>query len=89
MSLVCEGIRQNYNVQFVTAATLMAMLAKAHNDCSRSKTVDDHVRPSPNSFLIDLKASSVIVLPSSLSDINVAVELGQSRCQYRVNFPQK
>jgi DNA replication protein DnaC len=27
-----EAIRQNYSVQFVTAATLVAMLAKAHSD---------------------------------------------------------
>ena len=32
VSLGREAIRQNYNVQFVTAATLVAMLAKAHAD---------------------------------------------------------
>ena len=32
VSLGREAIRQNYNVQFVTAATLVAMLAKAHSD---------------------------------------------------------
>ncbi len=32
VSLGREAIRQNYNVQFVSAATLAAMLAKAHRD---------------------------------------------------------
>lgn len=32
-----EAIRQNYNVQFITAATLVATLAKAHSDGSLDK----------------------------------------------------
>lgn len=32
VSLGREAIRQNYNVQFITAATLVATLAKAHSD---------------------------------------------------------
>lgn len=30
--LKLKAIRQNYNVQFITAATLVATLAKAHSD---------------------------------------------------------
>ncbi|VTZ65929.1 IstB domain-containing protein ATP-binding protein [Sinorhizobium medicae] len=40
-----EAIRQNYNVQFVTAATLVAMLAKAHNDGSLDKQLTILSRP--------------------------------------------
>nr|WP_307877651.1 MULTISPECIES: ATP-binding protein [unclassified Rhizobium] len=32
LSLGREAIRQNYNVQFIAAATLVATLAKAHDD---------------------------------------------------------
>jgi DNA replication protein DnaC len=35
-----EAIRQNYSVQFVTAATLVAMLAKAHDDGALDKQLD-------------------------------------------------
>ena len=35
-----EAIRQNYSVQFVTAATLVAMLAKAHDDGSARQATD-------------------------------------------------
>ncbi|SEJ80546.1 IstB-like ATP binding protein [Sinorhizobium meliloti] len=37
--------RQNYNVQFVTAATLVAMLAKAHNHGSLDKQLTILSRP--------------------------------------------
>jgi len=40
-----EAIRQNYNVQFVTAATLVAMLAKAHSDGSLDKQLTTLSRP--------------------------------------------
>lgn len=40
-----EAIRQNYNVQFVTAATLVAMLAKAHSDGSLDKQLTMLARP--------------------------------------------
>ncbi|CAN7632279.1 IS21-like element ISSme2 family helper ATPase IstB [Pararhizobium sp. LjRoot235] len=45
VSLGREAIRQNYNVQFVTAATLVAMLAKAHNDGSLDKQLTILSRP--------------------------------------------
>ncbi|WP_412177321.1 ATP-binding protein [Mesorhizobium sp. ZC-5] len=45
MSLGREAIRQNYNVQFVTAATLVAMLAKAHDDGSLDKQLTILSRP--------------------------------------------
>lgn len=40
-----EAIRQNYSVQFVTAATLVAMLAKAHDDGSLDKQLTILSRP--------------------------------------------
>jgi DNA replication protein DnaC len=40
-----EAIRQNYSVQFVTAATLVAMLAKAHGDGSLEKQLTTLSRP--------------------------------------------
>ena len=40
-----EAIRQNYSVQFVTAATLVAMLAKAHDDGSLDKQLTQLARP--------------------------------------------
>jgi len=40
-----EAIRQNYSVQFVTAATLVAMLAKAHEDGSLDKQLTLLARP--------------------------------------------
>ncbi len=40
-----EAIRQNYNVQFVTAATLVAMLAKAHADGLLDKRLTTLSRP--------------------------------------------
>jgi len=40
-----EAIRQNYSVQFVTAATLVAMLAKAHQDGSLDKQLTLLSRP--------------------------------------------
>ena len=45
VSLGREAIRQNYNVQFVTAATLVAMLAKAHADGSLDKQLTTLSRP--------------------------------------------
>ncbi len=45
VSLGREAIRQNYNVQFVTAATLVAMLAKAHNDGTLDKQLTTLSRP--------------------------------------------
>ncbi len=45
VSLGREAIRQNYNVQFVTAATLAAMLAKAHSDGSLDKQLTIVSRP--------------------------------------------
>jgi DNA replication protein DnaC len=45
VSLGREAIRQNYNVQFVTAATLVAMLAKAHIDGSLDKQLAILARP--------------------------------------------
>ena len=45
VSLGREAIRQNYNVQFVTAATLVAMLAKAHNDGTLDKQLTILSRP--------------------------------------------
>lgn len=41
----CEAIRQNHSVQFVTAATLVAMLAKAHGDGSLEKQLTTLSRP--------------------------------------------
>ena len=40
-----EAIRQNYSVQFVTAATLVAMLAKAHGDGALDKQLTILSRP--------------------------------------------
>ena len=40
-----EAIRQNYSVQFVTAATLVAMLAKAHGDGALDKQLTMLSRP--------------------------------------------
>ncbi len=40
-----EAIRRNYSVQFVTAATLVAMLAKAHADGSLDKQLTILSRP--------------------------------------------
>jgi DNA replication protein DnaC len=40
-----EAIRQNCSVQFVTAATLVAMLAKAHDDGSLEKQLTTLSRP--------------------------------------------
>src|ERR1700712_2505858 len=40
-----EAIRQNYSVQFVTAATLVAMLAKAHDGGSLDKQLTLLARP--------------------------------------------
>ena len=40
-----EAIRQNYSVQFVTAATLVAMLAKAHGDGTLDKQLTQLARP--------------------------------------------
>jgi DNA replication protein DnaC len=40
-----EAIRQNYSVQFVTAATLVAMLAKAYSDGSLDKQLTILSRP--------------------------------------------
>jgi len=40
-----EAIRQNYSVQFVTAATLIAMLAKAHSDGALDKQLTQLARP--------------------------------------------
>ena len=40
-----EAIRQNYSVQFVTAATLVAMLAKAHDDGTLDKQLTQLARP--------------------------------------------
>nr|WP_255643069.1 IS21-like element helper ATPase IstB [Acidocella sp. KAb 2-4] len=40
-----EAIRQNYSVQFVTAATLVAMLAKAHGDVVLDKQLTILSRP--------------------------------------------
>jgi len=40
-----EAIRQNYSVQFVTAATLVAMLAKAHGDGALEKQLTQLARP--------------------------------------------
>jgi DNA replication protein DnaC len=40
-----EAIRQNYSVQFVIAATLAAMLAKAHDDGSLDKQLTQFARP--------------------------------------------
>lgn len=45
VSSVAEALRQNYNVQFVTAATLVAMLAKAHADGSLDKQLTTLSRP--------------------------------------------
>jgi DNA replication protein DnaC len=45
VSLGREAIRQNYNVQFVTAATLVAMLAKAHSDGTLDKQLTILSRP--------------------------------------------
>ncbi|MER8760472.1 ATP-binding protein, partial [Mesorhizobium sp. M0976] len=45
-----EAIRQNYNVQFVTAATLVAMLAKAHSDGSLDKQL---ILSRPKLLIID------------------------------------
>ncbi|EIZ78012.1 IstB ATP binding domain-containing protein, partial [Novosphingobium sp. Rr 2-17] len=40
-----EAIRQNYSVQFVTAATLGAMLTKAHGDGTLDKQLTLLARP--------------------------------------------
>jgi DNA replication protein DnaC len=40
-----EAIRQNYSVQFITAATLVAMLAKAHSEGSLDKQLIILSRP--------------------------------------------
>ena len=40
-----EAIRQNYSVQFVTAATLVALLAKAHMDGNLDKQLTLLSRP--------------------------------------------
>jgi DNA replication protein DnaC len=40
-----EAIRQTYSVQFVTAATLVAMLAKAHGDGVLDKQLTILARP--------------------------------------------
>jgi len=40
-----EAIRQNYSVQFATAATLVAMLAKAHDDGALEKQLNQLARP--------------------------------------------
>lgn len=45
VSLGRETIRRNCNVQFVTAATLVAMLAKAHSDGSLHKQLTILSRP--------------------------------------------
>ncbi|ESZ54498.1 hypothetical protein X727_33415 [Mesorhizobium sp. L103C119B0] len=45
VSLGREAIRQNYSVQFVTAATLVAMLAKAHGDGALEKQLTTLSRP--------------------------------------------
>lgn len=42
-----EAIRQNYSVQFVTAATLVAMLAKAHDDGTLDKQLTQLSPPKP------------------------------------------
>jgi DNA replication protein DnaC len=47
-----EAIRQNYSVQFVTAAMLVAMLAKAHDDGTLDKQLTQLSRPKlPSSGL--------------------------------------
>lgn len=51
VSLAREAIRQNYNVQFVTAATLAAMLAKAHSDGSLDKQLT--ILSGPKVLIID------------------------------------
>ena len=45
MSLGREAIRQNYNVQFITVATLVAMLVKAHADGVLDKQLTILSRP--------------------------------------------
>ncbi|GAC1584406.1 MAG: IS21-like element ISSme2 family helper ATPase IstB [Sphingomicrobium sp.] len=45
VSLGREAIRQNYSVQFVTAATLVAILAKAHDDGTLDKQLTQLSRP--------------------------------------------
>jgi hypothetical protein len=45
VSLGREAIRRNYSVQFVTAATLVAMLAKAHADGLLDKQLTQLSRP--------------------------------------------
>ena len=45
VSLGREAIRQNHSVQFVTAATLVAMLAKAHGDGLLDKQLTQLSRP--------------------------------------------
>nr|WP_281352016.1 IS21-like element helper ATPase IstB [Microvirga makkahensis] len=45
VALGCEAIRQTYSVQFAAAATLMAMLAKAHDDGLLDKQLTILARP--------------------------------------------
>src|ERR687894_122446 len=45
VSLGREAIRRNYSVQFVTAATLVAMLAKAHDDGTLERHLTLLTRP--------------------------------------------
>lgn len=51
VSLGREAIWQNYNVQFVTATTLVAMLAKAHSDGTLDKQLT--LLSQPKLLIID------------------------------------
>ncbi|MCA1409435.1 ATP-binding protein [Ensifer sp. IC3342] len=66
VSLGREAIRQNYNVQFVTAATLVAMLAKAHSGGSLDKQLT--ILSRPKLLIIDELGSILVTSNRSVGE---------------------
>ncbi|MCO6181099.1 IS21-like element helper ATPase IstB [Ciceribacter sp. RN22] len=73
VSLGREAIRQNYNVQFVTAATLVAMLAKAHSDGTLDKQLT--ILSRPKLLIID----ELGYLPFEANAAHLFFQLGSRR----------
>ena len=65
MALGREAIRQNYSVQFVTAATLVAMLAKAHADGALDKQLTILSRPK----LLIIDELGYLALPDGAAEL--------------------
>lgn len=75
VSLGREAIRQNYNAQFVTAATLVAMLAKAHSD----GTLDKQLTTLSRSKL--LIVDELGYLPFEANAAHLFFQLVSRRCE--------